>query len=734
MTISKPRALKVHSRTLMQSAKFAIRDIYDAIVELVTNADDRYQILKRPGTIEIEADRHRGDNPSILRVRDFADGMDTDTMDKKIGVMGGRVSGLDKGEPVRGTHSRGAKDVASLGHVRFESVAQDGLYHKCEITPFFEFMPPESQKVTRALRRRLGIPEGTGTLVTIELHSAHRVPHHENLKQQLCRLVSLREILRNSDRQVSLRDVRQHRRDVLGVPPIEGKVRVKEPFEVPGYPGASAKLHIMRAKKRFQPEPYRFRLGGILVMSNHAVHEATLFDSSLESDPHALWFYGKLVCPYIDDLCNEIDNRFEAKQKPDLKNPMSPLDPSRRSGLARDHPFVKALFSEARKRLWPLVEEERQREEHERASIESRATRKRLDALEKAAIEFLQDFSEEQEGPARDPDGKNPESRFHERGYALTPPFAQIIVGHSQQFWLTVRQESFPEIDTKATVQVECFSSEIESSKRFCVLEPHPVREGVLRAIWKVRGLEATRATGMCARVGPISVESVVEVLATEADKFGQIQALCFSNKRYRMRTDQKRKRIRILAPLDAVPDRTALNISVSSRHFRISGEQIIKPAATLKVAICDVFAKSDGTEATATLATRLNNMEATASLTSVRPTGADLSIKLEDIDLANQRYRWRQNVLEIAARHPSLRRYLGDKALNFPGQEAKHFRLLVAEVVSEAVCALLIRRNVQADPEEFEEADWDQYYAMYSKYMTHFLPIAHRVECPESG
>ena len=104
----------------------------------------------------------------------------------------------------------------------------------------------------------------------------------------------------------------------------------------------------------------------------------------------------------------------------------------------------------------------------------------------------------------------------------------------------------------------------------------------------------------------------------------------------------------------------------------------------------------------------------------------------LEDIDLKHQRSRWRQNVLEIAAKHPSLSRYLGLKAADFPGQETKHFRVLVAEVVADAICAKLLAQNAQQNPEDYENADWDQYYADYSRYMSQFLPIAHKLQCPE--
>ncbi len=114
-----------------------------------------------------------------------------------------------------------------------------------------------------------------------------------------------------------------------------------------------------------------------------------------------------------------------------------------------------------------------------------------------------------------------------------------------------------------------------------------------------------------------------------------------------------------------------------------------------------------------------------------VTPTGAGISIKIEDVDLGNQRYRWRKNELEIAARHPSLKRYLGAKVDGFPGQESPDFRVLVAEIVADAVCARLLGDNIQRRPYEYEGADWDLYYAEFSRYMTNFLPKAHKLVLP---
>lgn len=312
------------------------------------------------------------------------------------------------------------------------------------------------------------------------------------------------------------------------------------------------------------------------------------------------------------------------------------------------------------------------------------------------------------------------------------PPYTQMIVGHSQLFWISVRADAFPELTVGSGVQIECMSPEIVSDTRFGGLEAHPTRQGVLRAVWKVKAVYATPATGLRVRVGPIAVESAIEVLATEADRYRDVAGLQFAKKKYHMTTDQKRKQIRVLAPLDLVRVPTPFRVEIGSPHFGLSGAQILQPDERLHVAKCDLAVTSDGKEASGLLRARLGDVEAAATVTSTPRAGSGLSIKIVDIDLGNQRYRWRQNVLEIAARHPSLSRYLGSSAEKFPGQDSKQFRVVFAEVVADAVCALLVGRQVRANPEEYEDADWDAYYSDYSRLMTSFLPTAHKLQCPE--
>ncbi len=724
--------LEADRRTLMQNAKMAIRDIFDALVELITNADDRYQIIGGSGRIEIEAQRHRG-APSQIRVRDFADGMTQDTMDRKLSRLGGRESGLADGEAVRGTNSRGAKDIASLGHVKFESIAGDGQYHRCEISPFMQYVGHSPAAVTEEIRMKLRIEKGTGTLVTIKLNDDQSIPLHDNLVKKLSQLVSLRDILNDHRRVVVLRDPNKKRDVQVRPPPIQGTDRVKAKIKIPQYPGTTAKLTIRRTPERFEREHHRFRLGGILIKSRHAIHESTYFASEFESDPHAARFYGRLVCPALDDLSNEFDERFAQGLEPMPENPRPIIDPARRGGLTRDHPFVQALFGEVLKRFRPLVVEERNREEQQRAAIESRATRKRLNKLEKAALDFMEKFGHDD--VTREPEEPAPGSGFLRAGYVLSPPYCQLLVRHSRRFGLQVLQETWPELEVGTTVEVTCQDDAIIASKRFASLEPHPTKEGVIRATWKITAKSPTPATGIRVRCGPISTDSVIEVLGSEADRYSHIDRLKFQRRRYRVKTG-KSKTIRVLAPLSLVTKPAVLDIAIegAGRQLTLHGDRKIQPIPELGVARCELKLKASEQEASGSITARLDSATATSEVKSVLPTGAGIKIKLRDIDLGNQRYQWQQNVLKIAARHPSLRRYLGDKDAAFPGQESIHFRLLLAEIVSDAVCANMMSRKVDEAPEDYEDADWDLYYAEYSKYMTLFLPIAHQLQSPNGS
>jgi hypothetical protein len=728
--ISKPLDVS-NRRYWQQNAQMAVRDIFDAVTELVTNADDAYSRAQRSGRIDLEIERRRKGVPSILKVRDFATGFTNQEMDSKLSQLGERMnSGLASGKDVRGTNSRGAKDVAALGLVTFESISIEGRYTRCQISPQGDFRIWPDDRATLTIRSQLGIPQGSGTLVTVEIDATCQVPQHSNLLQKLPQLVSLREILSDPQRQVWLRDLVQNRDDRLQVHAPDGTERVKETISIPGYPQAKAKLVIQRAKKPLQNRG-KFREGGILIKSRKAVHEVTLFAPEYEHDPHAALFFGRLKCEYIDDLWNDCDERKERNLPLDSSNPFPILDPLRQAGLRRDHPFFQALQREVLKRLRPLVEEERKREASQRAQIENRETRRRLNELEKAATQFMQTHQEEAED---DLDNRleidNPKRSCDVQ---LSPPFAQMVLGQTRRFSLTVNQSKHPDLAVGSMIQIQCETPEISTNKISCPLELHPSAEGVLRATWEVQAIQVTSATGLVVRTGSIVKNSTIEVLACERDLYADIKNLQFHRKLYRIHKGHP-KRVRLLAPYPGLIERpTPVTFTCDQTQIRITGDRVLHPRDHLGIFECKVSVTCDQADLKASLVAEIGGHRAVTELVCAPPEGDAIKIELMDVDYKNQRYRWERgsNKLIIAARHPSLRRYLGPANAGFPGQDKTQFQVLLAEIVAFAVSEKVLERRVAQDPDAYRDADLVAYFAERDELVTEFLPLAHESQVP---
>jgi len=145
------------------TAQYAVRDIYDALVELITNCDDSYhRMADKKGQILIEIE-HKHKRKRVI-VRDRAEGMTLGEMRIKIK----KVGELTSAEGDRSFLGRGAKDCAVLGKVTFESI-KDNKYHRYEVLPSMDFVPySPSPRAAENIRKRLSIPRGNGTVVTID--------------------------------------------------------------------------------------------------------------------------------------------------------------------------------------------------------------------------------------------------------------------------------------------------------------------------------------------------------------------------------------------------------------------------------------------------------------------------------------------------------------------------------------------------------------------------------------
>src|SRR6266496_855164 len=242
--IGQPVKLQTDIRYVQHNRDYAIGDVYDALVELLTNCDDSYHNLFRGqkrtrdgGDILIEQLKQRKGHTSYIVVRDKAQGMDAAKMKSALLRIGGHSSEAGN----RGYMGRGAKDCSALGNVVFESI-KDNRFYRCKITQDLHFiLEVDGKTVGETERKRLGIPHGDGTSVTLELASNIRVPHLDTLAQELPWHYALRDILSvNSDTRALLRKVgtNGHSSMPLVYRPPEGDLVIDEEFDIEGYAGA----------------------------------------------------------------------------------------------------------------------------------------------------------------------------------------------------------------------------------------------------------------------------------------------------------------------------------------------------------------------------------------------------------------------------------------------------------------------------------------------------------------
>jgi hypothetical protein len=419
------------------NAQHSIQDIYDLLVELITNCDDSYhrQFVARAtsqdgGPILIELERHRGSKPSLISVGDRAEGLpDLRTTVKRVGE---RTSGSGD----RGFMARGLKDCAALGLVTVESI-HDEFFRKAEITPSFRFVPyePGSRKGDRASdeqRQELGVPKGNGTRVSVELEARVQLPQLSTLVKELPWHYALRDITAvGGPSRVLVRGRGSRPQPAQYIQP-EAEVVHDEEFQVPGYP-FRARFTLYRAADALEdPADKRFRRTGILIQGRRAIHACTFLTSELERDPAAERYFGRLACDGIDLLAEQWDQARAAETGHPADNPILVLDPNRRTGLADNHPFTKALFDTPVTILKGQFEKDREEAKRSRREIESRETTQRLRRLARMASKFMREQLENL--GAVSPSDEVSSKSYVERGISVAPSFTQVRVGEEKVF------------------------------------------------------------------------------------------------------------------------------------------------------------------------------------------------------------------------------------------------------------------------------------------------------------
>jgi predicted DNA-binding protein len=749
MKIGIPIDIKITLRDYDFNRQFAIRDVYDVLVELITNSDDSYHRLYKKqfrsedgGPILVEICEQRKGLSSFIRIFDRAEGMTIQTMLEKFGNVGSRCS--EEGD--RGFMGRGAKDCTVLGNMIIESI-KDEKYYKCELTTKPQFIPWEKGKsVNKEIREILNIGRGDGTVIRLEIAPQYKIPHINTIIRDLSWNYALRDILsEHSPTKLLIRNLNNPKmkpEKIVYYQP-EGELVCDESFLVPGYPEAKARLIIWKAPEPLEDPSDRFRRSGLLIKGERAIHECSLLYSGLEKEPYANKYFGRLECDFIDRLLNEYDRRRENNETHPPENPSLLIDPNRQTGLRRDHTFTKALFQIPSEKLRQLIEKDKEKDKSTQKEIASKETQNRLDKLAKAASKFLAQQIEELEELTID--DKVDEDFFSKKGVLIFPTYLNIAIGQIRSLTFYINRSIFDKEGQEIMV--------ISDDPAISILDVpfklklHPKRNDKLIGTFRIRGEALKEAVCLQTKSeGVPEAEAIVKVVENKIEEHEFDEALEFEHNFYRVKEGSS-KTIRLFAKYpELVTQDTIINVvSSDSESVPIKGRCCMIPIQGSNYAHGEVVVQGRRLKGRAVeISASINGNKATTKVkvTQKEEEGVPIKFKIVSKNLGIYRAAWstqEPNLLEISATHDSIKRYLSPEP-DYAGQEKPQFRVLLAEIIAESVCRKALTLEVKAKPWDFKdqfagnpELVADAVLSHLQRRIRDFVGIAHSIMLGES-
>lgn len=383
-------------RIVKSMAESTIRDVTDAIVELVTNSDDSYSREEQKGNIlsgqiHIFVRRAKGGHCKEVKVVDAAAGMDYKALREAI-EFGGETSGFKKGKTVRGFFGRGLKEaIIALGKGAIISLHENVLsvaeiwYDEEKKDPRYDMKVPLMNPPKEKLKEFRFFGD-SGTIVNIQITNERKdyIPGPTKIEEHLTKHYSLREINSSPDRSTVL-----HYSEVGRINEIvahlkyffpQGKVVFDKDINVHG-----DRVHFRIRESTEQLETPRTAHGtaGLLIKAEGAILDNQLF--GYEVDPAGLYFFGTITCPGIAKIIRSGDDTIVGQN---------------RGGLAWRHPYCKKLEQVSKEVLLQLIKKKKEELKSEKKTKVSESVEKMLDKLCKKLSDLAKDEVEDnQPGP-----------------------------------------------------------------------------------------------------------------------------------------------------------------------------------------------------------------------------------------------------------------------------------------------------------------------------------------------
>ncbi len=340
-------------RVIKTLADATIRNVFDALVELVTNSDDSYiraeeKGLKLSGIINVHLTRGQKGHCTEIKVVDAAEGMDHLTLKKAI-EFSGDTSGFKEGRTVRGFFGRGLKEsIIALGKGTILTL-RDGVISVAEIyydleekDAKYSLTIPRQGLPTEELEK-LGFIDKSGTVIKIEITNDDKnyVPGRNTIEEYICNHYALRDINSSENRKVIFSYFEKDSKDhYSSTSPIKytfptGTIKFDKDIKIDNY---ICHYQIYESSESLEPPRTPIGTSGLLIKTEGAILDNQLF--GYETDPVGLYFFGTIICPAIADIVRKGDETII-----DLN----------RGGLAWKHEFNKKLLSVSKDILGELI-------------------------------------------------------------------------------------------------------------------------------------------------------------------------------------------------------------------------------------------------------------------------------------------------------------------------------------------------------------------------------------------
>jgi len=343
------KELPIDSRIVEQLSKATVKNLVDGIVELVTNCDDSYKTLEEKGQkvngeIGVYVNRKKGGICENLVVKDFAEGMTKEELEKAI-VFGSETSGFEVGRSVRGLFGRGLKEtIIALGNGEIKTIKNR---KECKTRLWFDKELKKPQYDDVMLDSVVNTLGKNGTTININITNEKiKVSEYANFKGQFSKHYALRDINSSKHRNIQLifDDLKRKLKTTSEITfsSAEGKKVKDKEVRIPGY-GDKVKIVIHESSDPLDsPRNNPFGLAGILIKTKGAILDNQLF--KFDNDPAGLYFFGEAICEGLEERLRKGETEI--------------IDPNR-SGLEWRHEYCQALSRVIEEVLEPLIIEKR---------------------------------------------------------------------------------------------------------------------------------------------------------------------------------------------------------------------------------------------------------------------------------------------------------------------------------------------------------------------------------------